>query len=416
MEFPSSQLHVFPNGLKLVYHHSPGTVSHCGLMILAGGRNEPDGKVGLAHFIEHVIFKGTKKRNAFQVLNRLESVGGELNGYTTKEETCIHASMLHLHFERAVELIADIVLNPSFPDKEIAVEKGVVLDEINSYLDNPSEQIFEDFEAMVFKGHPVGNPILGTETSVRSFSRKDLLEFTKLNYISNRMVFSYVGALPLGLVVDVVESNFKVRGKDSKILKQAAGLRRLKPVNKVLQRPTAHDHFICGGRAYGSKSPKRFALFLLNNILGGPGMNSRLNLKIREKYGYTYQIESSYNTFSDCGIFSIYFATDPVFFSRCRDLVWKEVHELQRNRISKIKLHSYKYQLKGQIAIAQENRPGFMLNNARNVLLYGRPMDLVSVMKGIDGVTSNEIMDVANEIANTDQMSSLHYKSSTDRN
>lgn len=403
-------MHVFPSGLQLVYHHSPGAISHCGIMIGAGSRHEPEGKSGLAHFIEHVIFKGTHKRNAYQVLNRLECVGGDLNAYTTKEETCVHASMLHLHFDRAVELLSDIVFNPSFPVKEVEVERGVVLDEINSYLDNPSEQIFDDFECMVFKGQAIGNPILGTIESVNSFRRNDLLRFTKANYKTDRMVFSYVGGLSFEVVKASVDQHMSLRRNSERALSARRRPSTGKKAVRVLDRNTAHDHFICGVKAYGANSNKRFALFLLNNILGGPGMSSRLNMNIREKHGYTYHIESGYHTFSDTGLFHIYFATESAFFEKCHGLVRKELDRLMKDRISQSRMASYQYQLKGQIALGQENRAGYMLNNARNVMLYGKPLDLNQVMRKIDALKPSDLMEVANELFSDDRMSSLHYR------
>lgn len=406
----NSKMHVFPSGLRLVYHPSQGAISHCGIMIGTGTRHEPSDKNGLAHFIEHVIFKGTRKRTAYQVLNRLESVGGDLNAYTTKEETCIHASLLHEHFERAVELLSDIVFNPSFPNKEVEVERGVVLDEINSYLDNPSEQIFDDFECMVFKGLPLGNPILGTADSVKSFHRNDLLKFTKANYTTDRMVFSYVGDLSFEEVKTCVARHMNAHRKSGK---EPASQKR-NPSNKnvvrVINRHTAHDHFICGGKAYAANSNKRFGLFLLNNILGGPGMSSRLNMNIREKHGYTYHIESGYHTFSDTGLFHIYFATESGFFDKCHALVRKELDKLMRDRISSSRMAMYQYQLKGQIALGQENRAGYMLNNARNMMLYGKPMDLQQVMRKIDALTPSDLMEIANELFAADRLSALHYK------
>lgn len=411
IQFPESKLHEFPSGLRLVYHYSPGAISHCGIMVNAGSRHEPDKKAGLAHFIEHVIFKGTEKRNAYQVLNRLESVGGDLNAYTTKEETCVHASMLHIHFDRAVELLADIIFSPSFPAKEVEVEKGVVLDEINSYLDNPSEQIFDDFECMVFQGKPLGNPILGNVDSVKSFTRKDLVEFTALHYKTDRMVVSYVGALPLDKVLDSVSKHMNFKRHSKKGFLDSAVRYGKKTKRVVVERNTAHDHYISGGKAFSAHDSKRFALFLMNNILGGPGMSSRLNMNIREKYGYTYQIESGFHTFSDTGLFHIYFATEKGFFNKCLELVKKETDKMRNQPISDSRLASYKYQLKGQIALGQENRAGFMLNNARNVVLYDRPLDLSYVMSKIDLVTSSDIMDVANDLLSDESISSLHYKS-----
>lgn len=394
--------------LRLAYIFSPGSISHCALMIGAGGRDEPEHKPGLAHFLEHVLFKGTKKRNAWQILNRLEVVGGELNAYTTKEETCIHASVLNEHFERAVELIGDIVLNPVFPEKEIVKEKEVVLDEIRSYLDNPTEQIFDDFECMVFRDHPLGRPVLGTEDSVKSFTRKDVTGFVENHYRPTEMVFSYCGNLPEEKVKQIAEKYFPFKrkaapdGKIKSVIKKSA-------LHHEEKRNVSHAHYICGSKAFHIQSNKRFALYQLNNILGGPGMNSRLNMNIRERHGLTYHVESGYAPFKDTGLFHVYLASDTKHLNRCIDLVNKEFKKLKEEKITPAQLTRYKYQLKGQIAIAQENRAGVMLNNAKSVLNYNKPLDIAELFKKIDAVTPEEVMDVANEILQEKKLSSLVY-------
>ncbi|HMT29687.1 MAG TPA: pitrilysin family protein [Bacteroidia bacterium] len=404
--------HTFANGIRLVYLENPSPVSHCGLMIGAGSRNETKGKEGLAHFIEHVLFKGTKKRKAYQVLNRLEIVGGELNAYTTKEETCVHASFMPVHFERAVELIVDIVFHSEFPVKEIEKEKDVVLDEINSYLDNPIEQIYDDFECQIFKGKPLGNPILGTHQSVKSFTRKDILSFIKNNYLNGDIVFSYTGDIPFEKVKSIVESHLSREGKRGESAKIVA-LKKLKATNVVEIKKTVQAHYIAGSLAYSCFSSKRFPLFLLNNILGGPGMNSKLNLNIREKYGLTYHIESAYVPFSDCGLFNIYLATENKFLEKCIKLVDTEFDKLMNVRIGAGMLSRYKYQLKGQIAISQENKAGVMLNNAKSTLNYNKPVNINEVFRKIDEVTASQILDVANEILDKSKISSLLYSPAT---
>jgi len=404
-------LHTFHNGLKLIYHHSQGVITHCGLMIGAGSINEPPGKAGLAHFIEHMIFKGTGKRNAFHVLNRLEAVGGDLNAYTTKEETCVHASVMNMHFERAAELLFDIVFNPVFPEKEIRIEKDVVLDEISSCYDNPAEQIFDDFECMIFKNKPLGYPILGSRESIEGINRVDLLNFVRENYQPSNVVFSYVGELSFEKVCKIIEKLLP-SGKHKKTVGRSSVYARTKGRHEVMERPYAHSHYIFGGRAYSLKSSKRFALFLINNILGGPGLSSRLNLNIREKYGYTYHIESGFHTFTDTGIFHIYFATENKHFEKCLKLVKKEIDRFKYEPLSEARLSSYKYQLKGQIAIAQESRAALMLNNARHILNYGKPLDVNDVLRRIDAVTVDDILEVSDEIFNFSNMSSMMYKQS----
>ena len=399
----------FPNGIRLLYIESTGEISHCGLMIGSGSRDESKGKEGLAHFIEHVLFKGTRKRSATQVLNRLDIVGGELNAYTSKEETCVHASMLHTHFERAAELVTDIVFNSQFPVKEIEKEKEVVLDEINSYQENPAEQIFDDFECLMFRGQPLGNPVLGTPESVRSFSRKDILNFTKQHYTSDRMVFVYSGNIPFEKVKSIL-GNYITNQKRKVHLNKKTGSKTLINKHVVDSRSVTHCHYISGSIAYSSQNKKRFPLFLLNNILGGPGMNSRLNMQLREKYGYTYNVESAYMVYRDTGLFNVYFAAEPKFLEKCKILVEKEFNRLKNDRISDSWLTKYKYQLKGQIAIGQENNASVMLNSAKSILVYDKPLNISEVFKRIDAITSSEILEVANEILNDKKMSSLLYR------
>lgn len=400
--------HTFKNGIRLVYLENPSPVSHCGLMVGAGSRNEEKGKEGLAHFIEHVLFKGTKKRKSYQVLNRLEIVGGELNAYTTKEETCVHASFMPEHFERAVELISDIVFHSEFPEKEIEKEKEVVLDEINSYMDNPMEQIYDDFECLIFKGKPLGNPILGTHQSVKAFTRKDILGFIKQNYINQNIVFSYTGDLPFEKVKLTAEKYFAKEGRTGKNGKSSS-VHSVKSRIYVEPKKTIQSHYIAGSVAYSVHSNKRFPLFLMNNILGGPGMNSKLNMNIREKYGLTYHIESAYVPFSDCGLFNIYLASEKKFLTKCLGLVEKEFNKMKTVRIGNSMLSRYKYQLKGQIAIAQENKPGVMLNNAKSLLNYNKPLNILEVFRKIDEVTADQILDVSNEILDNARISSLLY-------
>ncbi len=400
--------YTFKNGIRLVYLENPSPVSHCGLMVGAGSRNEEKGKEGLAHFIEHVLFKGTKKRKSYQVLNRLEIVGGELNAYTTKEETCVHASFMPEHFERAVELISDIVFHSEFPEKEIEKEKEVVLDEINSYMDNPMEQIYDDFECLIFKNRPLGNPILGTSKSVKAFTRKDILGFIKKNYINQNIVFSYTGDLPFEMVRQTAENYFAKEGRSGKIAKTSA-THSVKSQICIEPKKTIQSHYIAGSVAYSVHSNKRFPLFLMNNILGGPGMNSKLNMNIREKYGLTYHIESAYVPFSDSGLFNIYLASEKKFLNKCLGLVEKEFNKMKTVRIGNSMLSRYKYQLKGQIAIAQENKPGVMLNNAKSLLNYNKPLNILEVFRKIDEITAEQILDVSNEILDNTRISSLLY-------
>lgn len=404
---------ILKNGIRIAYLRSESPVSHCGLMVDAGSRDEDPGKEGLAHFIEHLLFKGTEKRKAYQVLNRLEVVGGELNAFTTKEETCLHASFLTEHTERAMELLSDIFFHSVFPEKEMEKEKEVILDEINSYQDNPMEQIYDDFESLVFRGQPLGNPILGTPDSVKSFKRKDLVQFVKNNYLNNSMVFSYAGNLPYEKVRNLCEKYLGSKGR--KQIKQInKNTKALSNKKQVQTKKTIQAHYITGGIAYSFYSPKRFPLFLMNNILGGPGMNSRLNMNIREKYGYTYQIESSYTPFRDCGLFSVYLATEKKFLEKTIALVGKEFEKLKNDRIGNAQLERFKYQMKGQLAISQENKAGVMINNAKSVLNYNNTVNIDEVFAKLDAITSSQLLEVSNEILSNSKISSLLFNPAND--
>lgn len=402
-------IHTFANGIKLIHqrtHYSD--IAHCALLINAGTRNEEKGKEGLAHFIEHVLFKGTKKRKSIHIINRLEVVGGELNAYTTKEETCVHASFMKQHFERAFELICDIVFNSVFPAKEIEKEKEVVLDEIRTYLDTPAEQIFDDFESLVFANHTLGNPVLGTIETVKSFTQKDIFNFIKQNYFTGKMVISVVGDFEFEKAILLCGKYIeKVKPYKNESLENP--FKKYKPNHKSVTKNTEQAHFIMGGKAYSFKDHKRIRLVLLNNILGGPGMNSRLNLSIREKYGYTYNIESNYNAYSDTGIFSLYLATEKKLLDKTITLAQKELNRLCTEAIKPNQLQQYKQQLIGQIALSQENKAAVMIGIGRSLMNHGKVDTLQQVYDRITNITSEQLQQTANEIFNIDQQSSLLF-------
>jgi predicted Zn-dependent peptidase len=405
-------IHIFtlPNGIKAVYKEIPASdVAHCGIIIDAGSRDELEHEQGLAHFIEHGLFKGTTKRKAFHVLNRMDIVGGEINAYTTKETTCIYSSFLNEHFERAVELIRDITFNSVFPEKEIEKEKDVIIDEIHSYLDSPSEQIYDDFEDLVFKGHPIGRNILGTIESVKSFTRKDIFEFIQRNYKTNKIVFSCCGSLKFSAVKNIIHKHFQdipsSNGKDER-----SEYKDYKPAQITRKRESSFQaHYITGGIAYSRKDPKRYPMILLDNLLGGPAMNSRLNLSIREKYGYTYNLESNYAAYSDTGLFTIYLGTDLKYLEKSTKLVQKEMTKLQEKKLGDLQLHYAKKQLIGQTAISQENKAGVMLAIGKSLLYTGKVDPLEIVYQKIETISADQLMEVANEIFDQKNLSSLTF-------
>jgi predicted Zn-dependent peptidase len=402
-------LHTLDNGLRLVHHRTTGMVAHCGLIINIGSRDESDAEHGIAHFIEHMMFKGTRKRKAFHILSRLEDVGGELNAYTTKEETAIHASFLKQDYERAVELISDVIFGSSFPDKEIEKEKDVVIEEINSYLDNPADLIFDDFEELIFPDQPIGRNILGTQETVRAFSRQMLSEFTTENYNASQMVFCSVGDISNEVVLKLFKKYFSSLVTPERKERE---IRRWQytPSSKTQNKDTYQNHCILGNIAYDIKDKRRTRLFLLNNILGGQGMNSRLNLSLREKNGLAYNIESSYNPYFDTGVFSIYFGTDKQYLERSISITMAELKKLRESRLGLIQLSKAKNQIKGYLARGYENHESLMLSLGKSLQVFDRIDTIGEIYNKIDGVTASEILETANDIFEPSRLSMLIYK------
>ncbi|MDQ3192052.1 MAG: insulinase family protein [Bacteroidota bacterium] len=397
------------NGIRIVHKETPGAaVAHCGFLIDVGSRDEEEHEQGLAHYIEHVLFKGTSKRRAFHILNRLDAVGGEINAYTTKESTCIFASFLTEHFERAFELLKDITFDSVFPEKEIEREKDVIIDEINSYLDSPSEQIFDDFEDQMFKGHPLGRNILGTISSVRNFTRNDILNFIKKHYTPERIVFSVVGNFTGDYVKKLTDKYLSQISKQPNLYKRQL-FKGYKPDEQTHKKTTYQAHYTVGNVAYSRKNKKKIPLILLNNMLGGPAMNSRLNLAIREKFGYTYNLESNYSAYSDTGLFSVYLGTDIQFLNKTINLVKKELDKFREKKLGAMQLHYGKKQLIGQIAMAQENKAGLMLAIGKSLLYTGKVETLPDIFAKIENISADELLVVANEIFNEKKLSSLTY-------
>lgn len=398
------------NGLRGIHQQiDDADVSHFGITIKAGSRDELDDEMGLAHFIEHSIFKGTKKRKTFHILSRLDAVGGEINAYTTKEETCIYGSFLNVYYDRAIELIADILFDSVFPDVEIDKEKDVIIDEINSYLDNPSDLIFDDFEDLIFEGHPIGRNILGTEQSVNSFNRNSILKFIKRNYLVENTVFSSVGNIPLDKLRKLC---FKYLNREfsKDILPERVGFNTYLKKDIRLKKDTHQVHCLIGTVAYDIHSDKRSGLILLNNVLGGLGLNSRLNLNIREKYGLTYSIESNYTSYSDTGLFSVYFNGEKKSTERIVKLIQKEFRVFREKKMGVNQLHQAKQQLKGHIALAQENRVGLMQALGKSLLYFNTVETNKEIFSRIDKITSEEILEIANEILIDDNMTTLIYE------
>jgi predicted Zn-dependent peptidase len=403
------QVHTLSNGIRILFKHSPSPITHCCFVLNAGSRDELPKKEGLAHFIEHLLFKETERRNTPQILNRLELVGADLNAYTTKEYTCIHASLLNQHLERAVDLFEDILFHSTFPEEEMEKERGVILDEIASYLDQPEEAIQDDFEEVLFKGHPIGNNILGTPESVTALNDNDIRQFTAANNNTHQMVFAVYGNYDFKKLIKLCEKYF------GNVAENTAQKHRLAPESiksgyHVVQKPIAQTHCILGSRAYPSAHKNKYGLLLLNNVLGGMGMSNRLNLEIREKYGIAYTIESNYTSLTDTGIFSIYFGTDAEKAEKALKLVHKELKKLRDQKLGAVQLRQAKEKFIGQIALAEENRMSLIISMAKSLLDFNHIDSLEDIFGKINAVTAEELLGISNEIFDNDRMITLLFE------
>jgi predicted Zn-dependent peptidase len=401
--------HTLGNGIRLIHHRIAGPVAYCGLIVNTGSRDENLPEHGIAHFIEHMLFKGTRKRKAYHILSRMEDVGGELNAYTTKEETVIHASFMKEDYSRAMELISDITFNSVFPEKEIVKEIDVVTEEINSYKDNPAELIFDDFEEQLFGDQPIGRNILGTVASVRSFTAGKLRDFIAGNYPTNQMVFASVGDISDRKILNLFNRYFGDIPAKSMPDKPAERL-VYKPSRVTRKMDTWQNHCIIGNIAYDLKDSHRMGMFLLNNILGGQGLNSRLNLSLREKNGFAYNVESNYNPYCDTGLFSIYFGTDSENLGKSIAIAERELGRLKTTSLGAIQLSKAKNQIKGYLARGYENHESLMLSLGKSLLVFNRIDTPEEISGKIDRVSSSEIMDIANEIFDNSRLSVLIYE------
>lgn len=389
-----------PTGLRIVYHREDAMVEYCGLAVNAGSRDESPTEFGLAHFVEHTIFKGTARRRAWHIINRMEAVGGELNAYTTKEETMIYSVFPAGNLQRAAELIFDLAANSRFPDNELDKEREVVADEINSYLDTPSEAVFDDFEDMIFAGSQLGHNILGSADTVASLSSADCRRYLRRNYTPDNMVFFYSGRASLSTVERLVS-------RLAAMLPAADTtdrLRRIKP-GQVSQFATSRDvgshqhHTVIGSQLPGMYDIDRQALALFTNILGGPGMNSLLNVSLRERRGLVYSVDASTAIFTDAGVFTIYFGCDPDDNARCIKLTINELERLAETPLSERALTRAKKQFLGQLIVGNENREQAALGSARATLYYGHALTPAQVCDRVMQVTPERLLSMAQTIA-----------------
>ncbi len=403
------EIHTLPNGIRVLHKEVSNTkVVHCGFMLDIGSRDENMENQGIAHFWEHMAFKGTTKRKAFHILNRIDAVGGELNAYTTKEKIAFYASALDTYFEKAFELLVDITFDSIFPEKQIEKERNVILEEMSMYYDAPDDAIQDEFDSLVFGNHPLGMNILGTAESVRSFHRDDFKKFIHEHINTEKLVFCSVGNIPFKKVLKLANKYLKDIPAYS-AQKERKVFHKYVPVIKEVKRNLTQAHCAIGRDAYPISSDKRMTFFMLANILGGPGMNSRLNLALREKHGFVYSIDASYQSYTDTGLFGIFFGTEPGQLNRSISHVKKELKRLRETPLGVLQLHNAKEQLLGQLAMAEENNASFMLMMGKSILDLDKIEDLDDIFKKIKNVTSSELQDLSNEMFQEDQLSQLTY-------
>ena len=401
--------YTLPNGLRIIHEPTLSKVSYCGFAIDAGTRDEAENEQGMAHFVEHLIFKGTEKRKAWHILNRMENVGGDLNAYTNKEETVVYAAFLTEHLERALELLGDIVFHSTFPQHEIEKETEVIIDEIQSYEDNPSELIFDDFEDMIFRNHPLGRNILGKPDLLRSFRTEDVLSFTRRFYQPGNMVFFVQGQYDFKKIVRLAEKHLADVPAVT-VDNQRVPPPLYVPERLVVPKDTHQAHVMIGSRGYNAYDDKRTALYLLNNILGDPGMNSKLNVSLRERRGLVYNVESNLTSYTDTGAFCIYFGTDIEDMDTCLKLTYKELKRMRDVKMTSSQLAAAKKQLIGQIGVASDNFENNALGMAKTYLHYHKYESSEVVFKRIETLTAEQLMEVANEMFAEEYLSTLIYK------
>ncbi len=420
------------NGLRIIHLPSDSQVVYCGYQINAGTRNEEPGEEGLAHFCEHVTFKGTERRKAWHILNCLESVGGDLNAYTNKEGTVYYSAILKEHIARAVDLLSDIVFHSVYPQAEIDKEVEVICDEIESYNDSPAELIYDEFENILFKGSPLGHNILGTAEQVRSFTTEDALRFTRKLYRPDNAIFFAYGDIDFKKLVKLLktlnfehgtlnfmnsktsetptaemeadDANHKVQSSKFNVQSKVEGQ------TIVMQKNTHQAHVMIGTRAYDVNDDRRMPLYLLNNMLGGPGMNAKLNLALREHNGLVYIVESTMVAYGDTGTWSIYFGCDEHDVKRCLRLVRKELDKFMQKPLSDAQLKAAKKQIKGQIGVACDNRENFALDFGKSFLHYGWEKNVDRLYEQVDEITAAQIQAVAQELFDKDRLTTLIFK------
>ena len=398
------------NGLRIIHLPNTSKIAYCGYQIKAGTRNEKPGDEGLAHFCEHVTFKGTQTHTSTAIINKLESVGGDLNAFTNKEDTVFYSAIPVEHFAKAVDVLSDIVFYSIFPQAEIDKEVEVICDEIESYNDSPAELIYDEFENLVFKGHPLGHNILGSADRVRGFATADAMRFTQQYYRPDNAIFFVYGNIDFKRLVKTLEK-LTPKQQQERVVDEALVVANGRlPELTILNHDTHQAHVMIGNRAYSATHPLRIPLYLLNNMLGGPGMNARLNVILRERRGLVYSVESSMVCYGDTGLWSVYFGCDPHDVNRCVRLVKGEFKRLMEKPLPEKTLAAAKRQIKGQLAVACDNNENFAIDFGKSFLHFGDEKDIEKLYQKIDAVTAEQIQQVAKEIFDKDSLATLVIK------
>ena len=400
---------ILPNGIRLIHREKHGEIAHLVLMVETGTRDELAHENGLAHFVEHTIFKGTQSRKAYHILSCLDNVGGDLNAFTTKEETCLQATFLKQHYKRTLDLFADIAFHSTFPENELTKEKEVILDEINSYLDSPSDEIYDLFEEMVFKGHPLARNILGTTELVKGFHRQDILDFMAHNYSTDQMILASIGDISFKEFVQLATHYFGSQPAHI-INRKRKTFRGYQPESRTDKRNNHLSHCIIGNIAPEYCSLLRMPIVMLNNVLGGPAMSSRLGLNIREKYGFAYSIESQYTAYSDTGLINVYMAVDPDSLEKAIGLVYKELDKLCQQKLGTMQLQHAKQQLIGQVALSYESGMNELLSASRSLLMKEPIEYMDDIIRKVEAVTANDILDIANRVFDKTGLSQIIFR------
>lgn len=404
--------HTFPNGLRVIHHRTAADVAYCGIAIDAGSRDELESEFGIAHFCEHMLFKGTNKRKAWHILNRMETVGGDLNAYTNKEETVVYSAFVKEHFARAAELICDVVLNSTFPQHEMEKEAEVIVDEIESYNDSPSELIFDRFENAIFKGHPLGHDILGSAERIRTYATDDAKRFVRRMYRPERMVFFVLGDIDFKHILRTVERCFVLpaeASENTETSESSGSSDYTESSHNIEHRSTHQAHVMLGCRGYASKDKRRIALYFLNNIIGGPGMNSRLNVALREHHGLVYTVESTLTNYTDTGTFAIYFGCDPEDVKKCLRIVRKELDRFINEPLTDRQMKAYIKQMSGQIRVACDNQENYALDMAKSFLHYGKFEGIDETLRHLNSLTPEFVQMVASETFREDNMTIVEF-------